>query len=118
MTTAPHSRLLQFLFDAEKPLRIADGDNRRLQAQVLCDLGLVDYRKSGWWQTSEAGHRFVGGSIDVNTFLYQLRELAQRTLEANAPGLGGKLNAAESKQRRNRYHSAQLALEWLRDGRA
>ena len=116
--TAPDSRLLQFLFDAEKPLRIADGDGRRILAQVLSDLGLVDSRKSGWWLINEAGHRFVGGSLDVSTFVYQLRQLAEKKLQLAEALPTGKRSAAEARRLRSMAKSARIALEWLSDGKA
>lgn len=122
MTTAtpsPDSRLLQILLDAEKPIRVSCGDGRYMAVHALHALGLVDYRKSGWWATSEAGRRLVGGSVCVEGFLASLASLARRVAQQN--GLLARPRGLSGKARRQRDDALRAGcdvLRWVNTGRA
>lgn len=105
--------------DAEKPVRIAVGDEREAAVRALHALGLVDYRKSGWWATSEAGHRLVGGSVTSDGFLVLLQSLARRVAQKNSllarpKGLSGKAR----RQCDDALRAGSDVLRWLSTGRA
>jgi hypothetical protein len=80
LARANYSSILQVLIDAETPVRISIGDELHPLVSCLVAVGLVDYRKSGWYQTSEAGIRFAAGSVCVGGFKLALQHLTEQVI--------------------------------------
>lgn len=114
-----HSRLLQILLDAERPIRVSVGHVLENPVRCLHLLGLLDYRKSGWWATSEAGHRLVGGSLGgVPGFLEALEAHARRAAQQAEAAPSRRLAHKEQVKRRRVAAAANEVLAWIQTGRA